>query len=588
LADSRDISININANDQASKALGEVGKAATASFKKVAVAAAAGAAAIQAMAIASVKRLADVGEQIQNFSTASGFAASAASSLSLAATGMGLSLESVAGSSKKMQVNLANMADDTKKANAALKPLGITFKEIKDLSPEEQFIKLGNAVASIKDPAERTAQAVKIFGKSGTDLIPLFNGGTASLEQFNEAAKKAGVYMDEGAIAAAAKADEAFDGFNATLTGLTQTFAIAVVPAVTALVDKMKALIEPVTAWMQANPELTGTIVTVTTVVLALIGALPTLISTVTALNAVFMFLAANPLTLVVAGLAAFGAAMVYLWNTNEQFRTIVTDVWGYVSSFLITTFEAIKTTVEAALTQIVTWWTDDHNQIKAFFLDVWNFLSTTGVELVVTLATIIMDSFRPMVQFFQEHWDAISFTFQTAWNVISTGFQIFWNGLLAIGKIGWETIKTVFKVALDLLKGNWAAAWEEIKTYFVNVFTYIGTFGQTIMNLFSSFLSATWDSIKKTFLEALTALQDGWTSFWASFQKAAEDAVNFVKSIIQGVTDAINNAINALNKFMGMGGGSTGGGGTQHNAMGGRMAGGGVSVVGEKGTRLF
>ena len=174
---------------------------------KMSNAAGVAAGAIKGFSIAAVKGLADTGEHFENLSKQTGISVLALSSMQATSDQMGISLESITGATKKMQANLSAMGDDAEKATAALEPLGLTLDDLKGLKPEEQFFELGNKIAAIKDPTERTAQAMKLFGKSGTELLPFFNNGTASLKDMEAEAKKLGLSFDELAVEKAAKAD---------------------------------------------------------------------------------------------------------------------------------------------------------------------------------------------------------------------------------------------------------------------------------------------------------------------------------------------------------------------------------------------
>lgn len=71
------------------------------------------------------------------------------------------------------------------------------------------------------------------------------------------------------------------------------------------------------------------------------VGALMSLISTLStvvlpALSSAFAFLAANPIVLVIAAIAALVAAFAVLWNTNESFRDGVIAIWESIKGAFI------------------------------------------------------------------------------------------------------------------------------------------------------------------------------------------------------------------------------------------------------------
>ncbi len=57
--------------------------------------------------------------------------------------------------------------------------LGAELAKIKQLSPDQQFVAIGNALNNIVDPAERAKVAMEIFGRGGGKLLAIFRDTTA-------------------------------------------------------------------------------------------------------------------------------------------------------------------------------------------------------------------------------------------------------------------------------------------------------------------------------------------------------------------------------------------------------------------------
>lgn len=101
----------------------------------------------------------------------------------------GVDFGTVNASLTRLQRTLAGADEESKKAADALKSVGLSFDDIKDKGSEEQIRIIGERLTAIEDPAKRAAAAVAIFGKTGTDILPLFNAGLESgavtLDRFN-------------------------------------------------------------------------------------------------------------------------------------------------------------------------------------------------------------------------------------------------------------------------------------------------------------------------------------------------------------------------------------------------------------------
>lgn len=113
----------------------------------------------------------------------------------------GNSLDQITGAITKMEDKLSSGDSG---ALGALNKLHIPFEDIKNLSPENQFIAISDAIRQVKDPAQQVQIAIDLFGKSGAQVLPTLKRG------FDDV-KDGAVGMSDETIAAI---DEAGDMFT--------------------------------------------------------------------------------------------------------------------------------------------------------------------------------------------------------------------------------------------------------------------------------------------------------------------------------------------------------------------------------------
>lgn len=143
----------------------------------------------------------------------------------------------------------------SKEAGEAFKGLGISIKDAsgKTKSPIDVFKEAGKAIASIEDPSQRTATALKVFGRNGTQLLPFLAKGPEEIEKLTEQFEALGGGISDKALKQLkeqAKADKALS--LATLS-LKSALAEQLIPIFTEQSENMAKLV----GWI--NKTLEGT-----------------------------------------------------------------------------------------------------------------------------------------------------------------------------------------------------------------------------------------------------------------------------------------------------------------------------------------
>lgn len=100
----------------------------------------------------------------------------------------GLGADSLAHSYGKLQQALEGAFQNGGPASDEFRKLGLDIRTLINEDPGTQFERVAKAIGQLPTPTERTAAAMKIFGKSGAELLPLFRDGGA----FDSAAQTLG------------------------------------------------------------------------------------------------------------------------------------------------------------------------------------------------------------------------------------------------------------------------------------------------------------------------------------------------------------------------------------------------------------
>ena len=189
------------------------------------------------------------GSELDDIAQRTGANAEALSVLGYAAAQTGSSLDAVSKALQKTQKTAAEAAAGSAAARDALAAVGLTAADLANLSADQQFTRIADALAGIDDPARKTAAALELWGKSGAELIPL----TTELGELEAQARRLGITMDGQTVAAAAQLGDSLDNLKAAGSAVTTQIGAALAPALTAAVDALTNAAAQAAAWIREH-----------------------------------------------------------------------------------------------------------------------------------------------------------------------------------------------------------------------------------------------------------------------------------------------------------------------------------------------
>ncbi len=172
-----------------------------------------------------------------------GMSTDAVQRLNFIASQTGTTLDQITGGIGKMQKNLVAAADGGKAASEALELMGIDAVQFLKLNPDEQFTKVAEAISSIRNPADKTASAMAVFGKAGADLIPTLDAVGKRSAELSEQFQKIGGPVSAEAIAAVDKLGDSAAAAGLAAKGLATELLAVVAPAVIAGLEGITTLL---------------------------------------------------------------------------------------------------------------------------------------------------------------------------------------------------------------------------------------------------------------------------------------------------------------------------------------------------------
>ena len=273
----------------------------------------------------------------------------------------------------------------------------------------------------------------------------------------------------------------------------------------------------------------------------------------------------ANPIVLIVSLIAGLVVAIITLWNTNEDFRNKVIEIWEAIKnafgtaieaikSFfvglwekIVSVWESIKETISTAIETIKTVVTEKFNAVKEAITNIFTSIKDTLSTIWETIKNVIQVAIMFIVELFT-----------TAFELITLPFRFIWENCKEIVMQAWEAIKSAISTALESIKTTITNIWnaivsfltpilEGIKTAFVNNWNAIKTTITNVVNAIKSTVTTVWNAISSTVSSVMNTIKTTISDIWNSIKSTVSSVINAIKSIISSVFNAIKSTISSI-----------------------------------------
>ena len=250
----------------------------------------------------------------------------------------------------KVNAMLGDIATgDSLEAAQTLSKIGLSVDDIKGKDTTEAFLVIREALSKLGDESLQVAYANEIFGdKIGAALLPVLKAENSQIESLTNEANSLGVANEEQ-IKKAGDFGDSMDRLKQALFGVALMIMDELLPTLTEMATKIKDEVIPkvkglITWFNELNPTTQKIIEVVALLVVGLgplIKGITSLISLVSGISKGFSLLTAAlggvSLSTVglVAGIVALVAGVIYAYNTNEQFRNSVNNLWENIKSLI-------------------------------------------------------------------------------------------------------------------------------------------------------------------------------------------------------------------------------------------------------------
>lgn len=214
-------------------------------------------------------------------------------------------------------------------------------------SLNDVMLDVADRFSKMPDGPEKTALAMRLFGRSGADLIPILNEGRTGIAAFMAKAQQSGAIMSGPQVDAAHAAYLAHKQFDQAVTGLETSLSVGLLPIMSQVFGWLTSTgvpaVRSMIGWMQQHTQI------VKIVAAAIGGVLVVAIAayTVAMVAAAVATIAATwPILLIIAAAAALGAGIYLLVTHWKQVTAFINREWRAATSFVGATFSHLGTTI--------------------------------------------------------------------------------------------------------------------------------------------------------------------------------------------------------------------------------------------------
>lgn len=438
-----------------------------------------------------------------------------------------------------LRTGLTNLAKPTKQMQQYMDEYNISMKENSDgsINLRETMIDLREKLGGLSQ-AEQASAAAAIFGKEAmSGWLAIINASDGdfyklaeAIYQSNGAAKEMATIMEDNLEGDIHKLKSAWEGFRIEIGERLTPAARQVIQWLTDLIGRADEIIPKVTAAAAAFATFSVAI------------NMTSIIKQVTlAFQAFMALLVANPVALVVAGIVG---AITYLWQTNEDFRNKVIEIWNAIK----TSFQNFSDKIKERLTAMGFDFTSFKEVVSAIWNTLWEGIAAVVTTVFEAVSIVIQTALDVIIGIV----DVFSGIFSGDWEKVWTGIKEITLAIWKVMKDGWNEFLEFFKKIADTVLGafgtSWETVWGNVKTFFVNIWTAVTEFfksGIENINKSFEFLKAAIDLVKQWFSEKI----DGIKEAWAGFKDKVHEATESIKNAWNSLMEAAANAGEAIKK---------------------------------------
>ncbi len=243
------------------------------------------------------------------------------------------------------------------------------------------------------------------------------------------------------------------------------------------------------------------------------------------------------PVLAIIGVIVALIGIIVWLWKTNEGFRSACINAWN-----------TIKETIGGAVTAVINWFNQFRASIQQTLQPIIPILQMLGQVANQVLGFLFISLINGLVTAFQFLWTIVSVVFTAIGGILQAATQLIFG---------------LFTALIQLLTGDFSGAWQTLQTTISNVMTTIWNTLVSIWNQISTFIFGvlnrilgtnitSWNQIWSAISGAVTRIWNTVSSWFSRVvSTVAQKMMQALSRIISGGARWVSSIISAMSRFV-------------------------------------
>lgn len=395
-----------------------------------------------------------------------------------------------------------------------------------------------SALQGMEDQTEKSRLATELFGRSGTELMPLLNGEAGSIEEMKNQAHELGLVLDDELIDNGVNLTDSLDQTKRAFASIATQLGGALMPIVEQASDYIQ----------QALPSIQALIGRLTPIITNLLSSiLPPLMELAEAIFPVLMDLIESlipPVTQIVEAILPIIVQLIQmLLPPIVQIVQAVLPILVQLISALLPLLQPILELLQPLIDLLMV--------LLEPLIELLNLILPPLIQIITEVVQVIVAVLQPVIEALaQVLGDVLGTAFKAIGAVVKAVVSAIsgdWSGLQNILTTIWNAIKSVGETIWNAIKTAVTTVINAIKTTITTVFNAIKTTITNILNGIKTTFSNIWNGIKTTVTTVINGIKSGITTGLNAVKSTVTNVLNGVKNTFTSVFNGIKSFLNPI-----------------------------------------